>query len=126
VTRASILATLMLFGCAQPAHQQTTWKKEGATDTEYQADSYTCEKDARQSGYFGTGLIGAVSVKNFVEHCMFAHGWHLEDMPQSKPFTAEEWDQVTSYCRSHAESVSHNGEDSFPVAYNSCMAARGF
>ena len=71
-----ILAALTLFGCA-PSAPQTVWTKQGAADGAYQADSYDCEKDARQSGYFGTGLIGAVYMKKFFERCMYAHGWGL-------------------------------------------------
>jgi hypothetical protein len=126
MTRVRILiALMMLFGCV-PSAPQTIWKKDGATDGTYQADSYACEKDARQSGYFGTGMIGAVSMKNFYERCMFAQGWRLETLPQAKNFTAQEWDQVTSDCRTRAERISQGGGGTFPTAFQSCMTAHGF
>jgi hypothetical protein len=58
------------------------WDKPGATRAEYDRDSYECEKDARQSGYFGTGLIGALNMREFFKKCMNAHGYELR---QSAP-----------------------------------------
>lgn len=59
-----------LFGCAT-----TVWNKPGATTQDFQKDSYDCEKDMRQSGYYGDGLIGALNAKGFEDRCMVAHGW---------------------------------------------------
>jgi hypothetical protein len=50
-----------IAGCAAPM----IWDKPGATRAEYDRDSYEYEKDARQSGYFGTGLIGALNMREF-------------------------------------------------------------
>jgi hypothetical protein len=66
-------AALALVGCAS-----TVWNKPGATQQDYATDSYACEKDARQSSYFGGGIIGAINVDNFVSECMVAHGWTKE------------------------------------------------
>ena len=122
---AVLMVTPLSVGCAPPA-PATIWKKDGVTGNAYQADSYNCEKDARQSGYFGSGLIGAVAMKNFYERCMYAQGWRLETLPVSKSFTGDEWNQVTGYCRSLAEKAKEAGQETFPNAFNSCMAARGF
>ena len=65
---------LALAGCASPM----VWNKYGATQVDYQQDSYACEKDARQSGYFGTGIAGAINMRDFFKHCMVAHGWTLQ------------------------------------------------
>ena len=50
------LAIACLTACAP-----MIWDKPGTTQEQYNQDSYACEKDARQSGYFGTGLAGALN-----------------------------------------------------------------
>jgi hypothetical protein len=67
------LAALCLTSCASPM----VWDKAGAIQEEYNQDSYACEKDARQSGYFGTGLVGALNMRDFFKRCMIAHGYTL-------------------------------------------------
>ena len=52
------------------------WVKPGASQQDYATDSYNCERDMRQSGYFGTGIIGALNADDFASRCMIAHGWH--------------------------------------------------
>jgi hypothetical protein len=64
------LAAVMLASCAQ-----IVWDKPGGTPQGFNTDSYECERDARQSGYYGGGLIGALSFKSFEERCMQARGW---------------------------------------------------
>ena len=70
---ALLLATLILCGCATPR----VWNKPGATQSDFASDSYSCEKDSRQSGYFGTGIAGALNMQSFFDKCMVAHGWSL-------------------------------------------------
>lgn len=69
---ASVIA--VLSGCAS----RRVWVKPEATQQDFVSDSYSCEKDVRQSGYYGTGLIGAVNAEAFYSRCMNAHGWYLE------------------------------------------------
>jgi len=64
-----ILSTVGIAGCA------TVWEKPGATQADFNKDSYECERDARQSGYYGTGLAGAINMQNFADRCMIARGW---------------------------------------------------
>src|SRR5690348_4712905 len=45
------------------------WVKPGVSQQEFTMDRYNCEKDARQSGYFGTGLVGAINMSNFFDSC---------------------------------------------------------
>jgi hypothetical protein len=73
--KISILATILglgaiLSGCASP-----TWDKPGATQQDFAQDSYACEKDMRQSGYYGGGIIGVINANGFEDRCMVAHGW---------------------------------------------------
>ena len=64
------LVSFGLSGCAQ-----TIWDKPGATQADFNRDSYECEKDTRQSGYFGGGLSGSLRMKEFYGKCMVARGW---------------------------------------------------
>lgn len=61
-------------GCATPM----VWDKNGATQDDYNKDSYECEKDARQSGYYGSGIAGAINLKEFFKKCMVSKGYVLE------------------------------------------------
>lgn len=69
-----IPAMLILSSCAPPV-----WTKPGASQQDYATDSYQCEKDARQSGYFGGGIVGAANMVDFQQRCMVAHGWRKLD-----------------------------------------------
>jgi hypothetical protein len=64
------LVALCLAGCAP-----TVWRKDGATAQDFNVDSYACEKDVRQSGYFGSGLSASLDMEAFYNKCMVAHGW---------------------------------------------------
>jgi hypothetical protein len=74
--RANLFAAVLviaLSGCATPM----IWDKDGATQADYNKDSYQCEKDARQSGYYGGGLAGAIAMRDFFQRCMVAAGYTL-------------------------------------------------
>jgi len=67
-----------LAGCAKPM----IWDKAGATQQEFNKDSYECERDMRQSGYYGQcGLViqamHQCSYQVFYQHCMVARGYTL-------------------------------------------------
>lgn len=71
--RAMVLvAALCAAGCAG---FQPVWDKPGGTPQSFNTDSYECERDARQSGYYGGGLLGALNFRSFADRCMEAHGW---------------------------------------------------
>lgn len=63
-------STLVLSGCAP-----TVWGKPGLTQQQWMTERYQCEKDARQSQYFGGGLAGAINMRNFFNQCLEAHGY---------------------------------------------------
>jgi len=44
--------------------------------------------DARQSGYFGTGIVGAINIRDFFKECMVAHGWTLRGQATSEGATS--------------------------------------
>jgi hypothetical protein len=70
---------VLALGLSLSACAQRIWNKPGATQQDFATDSYACEKDARQSGYFGGGLTGALNMQEFDDRCMVAHGWHLSN-----------------------------------------------
>lgn len=73
------MAVLLCLGaCAQP---QKAWVSTSTTATaaDFKLAQYDCQKDTRQSGYFGTGFVGAVNMSDFFSQCMAAHGWTLRD-----------------------------------------------
>ena len=66
---------VLVPGCAQ-----SVWVKDGADSQDFARDSYQCERDVRQSGYYGTGPAGVANAQGFQQRCMVANGWHLENI----------------------------------------------
>ncbi len=66
------VALFLVAGCAN-----RVWVKYGSTQQEFNVDAYQCEKDARQSGYFGGGFMGQINFDEFQQRCMVARGWTL-------------------------------------------------
>lgn len=78
--RIIFLSVLFLGGCAMG-----TWYRPGATVQDYNKDSYECEKDTRQSGYFGHGVITrSVNMNEFYSKCMVSKGWTLQTASQGR------------------------------------------
>jgi hypothetical protein len=79
VSRKAVVALplVAILGLALCGCTPMVWDKEGATQADYNRDSYQCEKDARQSGYFGTGLAGGLNMRKFFQQCMVADGYTL-------------------------------------------------
>src|SRR5262249_10101529 len=69
-----------LAGCAQ-----VYWTKAGFSEAEWNRDRYECERDMRQSGYYGTGLVGALNAENFFEGCLVARGYYKTTAAASRP-----------------------------------------
>lgn len=76
------LLAMSLAGC-----ESTVWVKDGATQQDFATDSYACERDMRQSGYYGGGLLGILNAHDFEDRCMVAHGWRST---QGGPTSAQE------------------------------------
>ncbi len=71
--RWAILAVgMVMAGCAP-----MMWDRPGATQADFNRDSYACERDSRQSGYYGSGVTGAVNMQGFFGRCMQAQGYVL-------------------------------------------------
>jgi hypothetical protein len=68
------VAGLVLFtvvaGC------QTYWTKPGFNQADWNRESYECERDMRQSGYYGTGFIGLLNSQGFFERCLVGKGYY--------------------------------------------------
>ena len=73
----------LLIMTALTACSRTVWDKPGASQADFSADSYSCEKDTRQSGYFGGGIVGALNMQDFFDRCMYAHGYTKQEVTSS-------------------------------------------
>jgi len=51
------------------------WTKSPWNEQEARRDFYECERDARQSGYFGSGIAGALNMADFQKRCLRAKGY---------------------------------------------------
>lgn len=118
-----ILISGLLTACAQQA--ATQWTNNAQPQASFPRDSYECEKDTRQSGYFGTGLVGAVSMQNFYVTCLGARGWSQTSLPIARRFTAEEWDTGRKACKEDASGYSSRSGVPFSTAFDDCMKGRG-
>jgi hypothetical protein len=66
---------LLILVLASSCASHWAWQREDATQQDFRRDSYDCERDMRQSGYYGNGLIGMANARDFFDSCMYAHGW---------------------------------------------------
>ena len=74
--RATLLVGLAAIAMSLTGCTPTViWQKPGASTVDFNRDSYECERDIRQSGYFGGGLTGLAAREEFGERCMIARGW---------------------------------------------------
>src|SRR5688500_11356349 len=80
----ALLCFLPLMGCTS-----YIWRHPEHNDqARFQRDSYECERDMRQSAYYGGGIVGQINAQGFAERCMFARGYYQasrEAQPQSQP-----------------------------------------
>lgn len=54
---------------------QTYWTKPDFNQADWNRDTYECERDMRQSGYYGGGVLGEINAQNFFERCLAAKGY---------------------------------------------------
>ena len=73
----------LLFGCAP-----MIWVKPGSTEQDFNKDQYECEKDVRQSGYYGTGISRDIEMQNFFTKCMVSKGWSRREASQGRNNTS--------------------------------------
>jgi hypothetical protein len=67
---ATIAIALLLIGCAQ-----YRWTHPSFTEANWRRDTYECERDMRQSAYFGGGIVGQINATDFQERCLQARGY---------------------------------------------------
>jgi hypothetical protein len=109
--RAVVLLLLVLSttGCAR-----AYWTKAGFNQADWNRDSYECERDMRQSGYYGTGLFGALNAQNFEERCLVAKGYYrvTASAPAAAPQYTEPGDPIPydpDHCRICPDCASCKG-----------------
>ncbi|MFO1160936.1 MAG: hypothetical protein U1E60_19000 [Reyranellaceae bacterium] len=70
----AVAAGLLVAACAGP----DVWERAGATQSDFQKDSYECERDARMSAAsFGAGIAASLNARDFYRRCLTAHGYTL-------------------------------------------------
>lgn len=77
--RSLRILTILIFSPILSSCAQKTWVKNGATAQSFNDDKYACERDARQSGYFGGGLVGSLNMQDFYNRCMNSKGYILDN-----------------------------------------------
>jgi hypothetical protein len=65
-----VVGCIALAGCAPRA-----WTRGGATQADYNKDSYSCERDVQQAEHLGGGISGAFNARDMYARCMQAAGW---------------------------------------------------
>lgn len=68
----SIAILVLVAGCA-PTWE---WRHPTKNLTDFKKDSYECERDVRQSGYYGGGIAGALNAQEFGARCMESKGYY--------------------------------------------------
>ncbi len=66
----AFLLSALQVGCARAVYRNPNY-----TPQLWARDSYECERDARQSGYYGGGILGAMNMRDFYDRCLAARGW---------------------------------------------------
>ncbi len=97
-----LLAIVILSGCAT----RTVWVHPEYTPEKWKKDSYECEKDARQSGYFGGGITGLINMQNFFNRCLESKGW-----------TRQQEAQTTNV----SSGICHTGGKVFKIGETTCF-----
>jgi hypothetical protein len=73
----------ILLAALAACSPQYEWRKPGSTQADFRRDAYECERDMRQSGYFGSGLAAAFEAQAFQERCMEAKGYYKAPLSSS-------------------------------------------
>ncbi len=92
----------LLAGCAS-----IVWTKPDFTEEEFRVDRYACERDMRQSGYYGTGLAGALNAQGFFDRCMESKGYYKARVEATDSFDQQR--QRTPWRPTQTEPVSCPG-----------------
>jgi len=73
--RRVILAIAVAVAVVQAGCSRVVYRNPDYTPQLWARDSYECERDSRQSGYFGTGILGQLNMLEFYDRCLAARGW---------------------------------------------------
>jgi hypothetical protein len=65
-----VILVTILVGCAS----QTEFNMQNSAQEKYNNDSYGCEKDTKESGFYD-GVIGKRDMEVFYRNCMANKGW---------------------------------------------------
>ena len=76
MTRIAPAIGLAIIWCLLAGCARIVWTRPDFTEADFRADSYACERDVRQSGYYGTGYAGALNAQGFFDRCMESKGYY--------------------------------------------------
>ena len=65
-----VAVAVVQVGCGRVVYRNPKY-----TPQLWARDSYECERDARQSGYFGSGIAAQLDMLDFYDRCLGARGW---------------------------------------------------
>ncbi len=79
MARAVPVGVLIAFACSLTGCATVYWTKSGFNQADWDRDRYECERDMRQSGYYGNDLAAVLSgntPEGFFERCLQAKGYY--------------------------------------------------
>jgi hypothetical protein len=86
--RGAIGAALVGVGLSlvtAPVALERTGPSPDSTRPTRNRDTYECERDMRQGGYYGTGIVGSLNAQAFQERCLVAKGYYQVSAGESPP-----------------------------------------
>ena len=102
-----VMLCCLLAGCAR-----MVWTKPDFTEEDFRVDRYACERDMRQSGYYGSGYAGAMNTQGFFDRCMESKGYdkvRVETTTSSSPTSPSPERQRTPWRPTPTEPVTCPG-----------------
>jgi hypothetical protein len=73
--RLHLVLVFVAIAVIQTGCGRAMYRHPNYTPERWARDSYECERDTRQSGYFGTGVAAQINFQNFYDRCLAARGW---------------------------------------------------
>jgi len=106
--RRALVMVCLLGGLVPAGCARTYWTKAGFNQADWNRDTYECERDMRQSGYYGSGLIGTLNAQDFFERCLAAKGYYKQAeaaAPRSSPAPQAPKSDAIEYPPNYADQI---------------------
>lgn len=92
---------ILLLCCGLTACSESAWYRPDGSRANIVADRYFCERDFRQSHYFGRGIVFAMNAGEFFGRCMNAKGWERRKKSEADSMTAERATRLQNAASAH-------------------------